>query len=521
MRVVYTVHDTLMSQLPEAGARTALVHGTERVTYDELHGRVNGAAVWLQARGVRRGDRVAIHLRKSVEEVVATFAVAKIGAVFVNISPQRTTRQLRYIVDDCQCEILFTDTRRAIQIAGEGWLDRFRHVVTPAPIEGEPNVVPWDTLPREGEGAGHPRPIDQDLAALLYTSGSTGMPKGVMITHANLVDGTRRVAQYLENTSDDRILGLVPLSAPWGVIQLTTMFLVGGAVVLQPTPFPAEILRTLKAHDVTGMAAFPETWIDMVQLLEAKPTPLPSLRYITSSGGKIPDATLRALPRVFPETGIVLTYGLTEAFRSTYLPPEAYHRKAGSLGKPCPNVDVFLIGSDGHICGPGEQGELIHRGTLVTKGYWNRPEATAEKIRSCEPLRYLIGDEKVHYSGDIVRMDEEGYLWFVGRVEAMIKCSGYRISPTEVEEIIYESGLEGNAVAFGVPDPRLGEVVHVAVRSEGPPVDPDAIMQYCRKHMPAYMFPRKLHVWDEAMPRAATGKVDRLQVIHRSLARDS
>lgn len=303
------------------------------------------------------------------------------------------------------------------------------------------------------------------------------------------------------------------MSAPWGVIQASTMAMVGGSIILQRVAMPSDIVNTVVSKDVTGMAAFPENWVQIVPYLLEAGLMLPGLRYITSSGGRIPHSILEAMPRVFPNARIFLTYGLTEAFRSTYVPPEMFKAKMGSLGRPCPNVDVFVVKSDGTLAGRGEQGELIHRGTLVTRGYWNNPEATAERFRPCPALRDLIGEEPVHYSGDLVRIDEDGYFWFVGRVDALIKCSGYRISPTEVEELVHESGLVTYAVAFGVADEALGQVVHLAVSVDGGAVDTDALMEHCRRHMPSYMVPRRIHGWDGSMPKTETGKIDRPAVI--------
>ncbi|HOF40766.1 MAG TPA: AMP-binding protein [Candidatus Hydrogenedentes bacterium] len=509
---IYTLYDLLEKNLCDRAGQTALVLGGTQVSYGELANRAEALAAWMHERGIRRGDRVAVHLHKSIEEIIVTFAVVRIGAIIVNVSYQRSVPQLEHILHDCQVRLLFTDRRRAMLAEKAGALRAVQEVVVLGRPDGITNATGWDQLPQCGTAPAS-RPVDADLASLHYTSGSTGMPKGVMTTHLNLIDGTHRVADYLHNSAEDRILGLVSLSAPWGLLQVTTMFLRGGTLVLQPVAIPSEIVASINANRVTGLAAFPVSWIEIVAYLQQEPVAMPSLRYITSSGGKIPLPTLEALPRVLPGVDIYLTYGLTEAFRSTVLPPERYQDKMGSLGRPCRNVDVFIVDPAKGICGPGEQGELIHRGTLVTKGYWGDPETTARSFRTCEALRPLIGDEIVHYSGDIVRMDDEGFLWFVERADSVIKCSGYRVSPTEVEDIVQRSGLAHHAVAFGVEDDSLGQVVHVAVSAEGRDVDLAGLMQYCRQHMPTFMVPQKFHVWEGAMPIAGTGKVDRRAVI--------
>lgn len=516
---IFTLYDLIELNRASGSNRIAVVSGESTITYEELARRVDDVAGALWTLGIRRWDRVGIHLPKSVEEIVAAFAVARLGAVAVNVNRQRTVRQLEHIVQDCNVEVLFTDKRRAKEIAGSELHQRLRHVIVPGKPPDARGMLAWDTLP-PGEPPASLRPVDTDLAALLYTSGSTGMPKGVMISHRNFVDGTLRVSEYLENHAEDRILGLVPLSAPWGLIQATTMFLKGGTLVLQPIPMPAEIVSTINRHAVTGMAAFPETWIQMVGYIRESGASVESLRYITSSGGKIPANILASLPECFPAVDIYLTYGLTEAFRSTYVPPPMYAKKMGSLGRPCRNVDVFVVDPDKGLCGPGEQGELLHRGTLVTMGYWRQPEATGQAIRVCDALTPYIGEEKVHYSGDIVWRDEDGYLWFVGRKDAMIKCGGHRISPTEVETVVLESGHADNAVAFGVEDALHGQVVHVAVAADAGELDAEALHRYCAREMPSYMVPQSIHVWTGPMPRTPNGKLDRTKVIRIAKGED-
>ena len=240
----------------------------------------------------------------------------------------------------------------------------------------------------------------------------------------------------------------------------------------------------------------------------------PSLRYITNSGGKIPLRTLKAMPRIFPEVDIFLMYGLTEAFRSTYLPPVLFHSKMGAIGRAIPNTEIFVVDADHGICGPGEQGELIHRGSLISLGYWNNQEATDERIRVNDHLKPIIGDERVLHSGDTVRIDEGGCLWFVGRTDSMIKCSGFRLSPTEVEEILSSHSAVCEAVAYGVDDEELGQVVHAAIAgNNGCPIDTGALHRFCMERMAKYMVPRKLVDWKAAMPRTANGKIDRQLVI--------
>jgi acyl-CoA ligase (AMP-forming) (exosortase A-associated) len=515
--LTFTVHDLLAKNIPANASRIALVSRGQSITYGELADRVESTAAWLHAAGVKRGDRIGIHLPKSVEEVVATFAVARIGAVFVNINYQWTTSQMEFIVKDSGAKVLFTDARRAKVIAELPVASELTHVVVNGEAPKVKNFTSWNTF--ETKKCPIPDPtIDPDLAGLLYTSGSTGKPKGVMFSHRNIILGARIVARYLGNTAEDRVLSLLPLSFDYGLNQITTMFLVGGSVVLQSVSLPAEIVKTVATNDVTGVALVAPSWVQVVRYLEEAPTKFPKLRYVTNSGGKIPLGALEKMPGLFPGVEIFLMYGLTEAFRSTFLPPHLFKSKMGSIGRAIPNTEIFVVDPERGICGPGEQGELLHRGGLISGGYWNNPAATDEKIKVNKHLRPLIGDEKVVHSGDIVRMDEEGYLWFVSRMDTMIKCSGYRLSPTEVEEILSGHQQVLETVAFGVEDEELGQVVHVAVgTSANGDFKLEDLQHFCVKKMPSYMVPKKIYTFAGTMPRTSSGKIDRPTVIKQCL----
>jgi amino acid adenylation domain-containing protein len=499
--------DTLLrrgaARTPE---RPALECGDRVLTYAELERRVEALAGRLRARGVRRGHRVVIHMRKSIAEAAAILAVARAGALFVNLNAQCTPRQVRHVRADCDARALLTDARheRALQQAGL--------LAPPTAADGDVDgaVLRGFAAP---EAPPAPPPFD-DLAALLYTSGSTGLPKGVMVTHANLLRGARCVAGYLHNTAADRILGLLPLSFDYGLNQLLTALRAGATLVLQPVTMPAEIAATLERAAVTGMAGVPRTWVELARTLAAAPRRFPALRYITNSGGAIPRATLRALPRLFPGAAIHLMYGLTEAFRSTTLPPELFETKCGAIGRAVPGEAVYVVHPEGRLCAPGETGELVHRGGLISRGYWGRPDLTARLIRPCPCIADLAEDETVLFSGDRVRADPDGVLWFDGRADQTIKCSGFRISPAEVEDVILESGLADAAVAFGVADDTLGQAVHAAVAPlPGGAFAIAALEAYCRATLPAYMMPAAFHVWRGALPRTPNGKLDRAAVI--------
>jgi acyl-CoA synthetase (AMP-forming)/AMP-acid ligase II len=333
-----------------------------------------------------------------------------------------------------------------------------------------------------------------------------------LISHRYIVAGARSVARFLRLQEVDRLLGVLSYSFDYGLNQLTTMMLTGGTVIHQPVAMASEIIAMAARHSATSIAAVPPIWSQVVRFLDARPTALQSLRRVTNSGGSIPLNILERMPSVFPGVDIVLMYGLTESFRSTFLPPDRFAAKMGAIGKAIPGAEVYVVTPEGGIGGPGEEGELVHRGPLVSLGYWGRPDATAEKIRPCPALSGPIGGEPVVWSGDTVRIDDDGDVWFVARADAMIKTSGFRLSPDEVEDHVCRSGVVEDAVAFGVEDDDLGQVVHVAVTAL-PEADLETLENHCRRIMPHYMFPRRIHLWIGGMPRTASGKLARPEIV--------
>lgn len=508
-------YDLLDKNLKERKHHPAIIERDSSYSYDQINTRVENLAAWMYQRGVRRGDRVGVYLYKSSEEIVAMFAAARLGAVFVNINYQWTLQQFLYVVNDCQVSFVVMDEKRATELAIEEKPEFLHTVLVKGKSPEKKDFFTWKQLDAPPITIDLPC-IDVDLAAILYTSGSTGKPKGVMLTHLNIIQGARSVGKYLKNNMDDRVISVLPFSFDYGLNQLTTMFLVGGTIVLQPVVMPSEIIKSIKQNNVTGFAAVPPTWVGIVRYLRDVPTDLPTLRYITNSGGKIPVNILESMKTVFPTTDVYLMYGLTESFRSSYLPPELFEKKLGSMGRAIPNSELYIINPEKGVCGPGDQGELVHRGSLISKGYWGQEESTSQKIKSCPELKHLIGDEKVVYSGDIIRIDEDGYYWFVSRMDSLIKSTGFRISPQEVEEIVLKYNNVSEAVAFGVDDETFGQLVHVAVSTlNGEPLDQNSFFKYCRENMPHYMIPKVVHHYPEQMPRTGSGKIDVPNVVSR------
>jgi acyl-CoA ligase (AMP-forming) (exosortase A-associated) len=350
--------------------------------------------------------------------------------------------------------------------------------------------------------------LETDPVAILYTSGSTGKPKGVVLSHRNVVVGGSSVAQYLENDSNDRILSLLPLSFDAGFSQLTTAFVAGATIVLLDYLLPNDAVRACERERITGITGVPPLWMQLAQQ-KWPTTATTSLRYFANTGGKMPRDTLQRLRSLFPQAKPYLMYGLTEAFRSTYLPPSEVDARPDSIGKAIPNVEVLVVRPDGSECAPNEPGELVHRGPLVALGYWMDPERTRERYRPAPgQLAGLPQKELAVWSGDTVIRDEDGFLYFVGRQDDMIKTSGYRVSPTEIEEVAFQSKLIIEGVAFGVPHDTLGQAIALVAKAERESANTDALLSFFRARLPAYMVPMHV-IWRDVLPRNPNGKLDR------------
>jgi acyl-CoA ligase (AMP-forming) (exosortase A-associated) len=509
------IHDVIFDSARRTPGAEALVHGAARLDYAALAAAVRGAAGALLGAGIERGERVAVYLEKRVENVAAMFGAALAGVVFVPVNPLLKPEQVAYILADCNVRVLVTSSERLAQLAPVlgGCPDLRSVLVTGAPGKAAApdgvHLYGWDAAQAEPDDAvlRARRPIDADMAAILYTSGSTGRPKGVVLSHRNMVAGACSVADYLALTPADRVLAVLPLSFDYGLSQLTTAFLAGATAVLINHLFARDIVSAVAEERITGLAAVPPLWIQLAAL--AWP-PGCTLRYLTNSGGAMPVETVHALRAALPDAELFLMYGLTEAFRSTYLPPSELARRPDSMGKAIPNAQVLVVRPDGTPCAPDEPGELVHRGALVSLGYWNDPVKTAERFRPApgrNPALPIV--EMAVWSGDTVRMDAEGFLYFVGRSDDMIKVSGYRISPTEVEEAVHATGQVAEAAAFGVPHPALGQAVVLLAVPREPGLSPAALLKECQRRMPAYMVPAHVELRAEAFPRNPNGKFDR------------
>ena len=514
------VHQFITCSAQATPDATALLFKDQSFSYVQLHNRVESVANALLGVGIGPGERVAVYLPKQPEAVFSLFGAAAAGACFVPINPLLKPRQLAHILPHCNVRVLVTSGPRLESLLEilDACPDLHTIVLTEGPLPEGASAPRQKLLSyREFCGAcvGSPTPhrrIDTDMTAILYTSGSTGNPKGVILSHRNMVAGARSVASYLGNSPADRLLAALPLSFDAGLSQLTTAFSVGASVVLMDYLLPRDVVRAVGRYAVTGLAAVPSLW-NQLKDLDWPAEAVQSLRYITNTGGVMPVSTTHVLQQTLPDTLIFLMYGLTESFRSTYLSPEQVRARPDSIGKAIPNAQILVVNEDGVECAPGEPGELVHRGALVSLGYWNDPEKTAERFKPC-PIRppEIPNAELAVWSGDQVMKDEEGYLYFIGRMDEMIKTSGYRVSPTEVEEIAHASGLVAAAVVLGLPHAALGQaILLVATPSEGAPPGAsleEAVLAHCRRELPNFMVPAAI-IARSALPHNQNGKIDR------------
>jgi acyl-CoA ligase (AMP-forming) (exosortase A-associated) len=511
----FLIHHMLRTSAQRHPETEALVHADERLSYADVERRVSGLAHGLRSAGLSRGDRIGIYLDPSVPQALSIFGISKAGGVFVAVNGLLFPKQVAHIANDCGMKGLITSAEKLavlgpmvkeipsleflVVVGGEGPSD------VRQPRHAFEKLIALAPPSRWQEHA-----IEKDLAAILYTSGSTGKPKGVMLSHAQIRAGSAIVSSYLEITSAERILAVLPFSFDAGLNQIMTAFQQAGTCVLLTFVFAREVVKALIEERITGLAGVPTFWSLLAQPSSSlQKHRFPHLRYITNTGGAMPQTVLATLRQALPTTRIFLMYGLTEAFRSTYLPPEELDRRPTSMGKAIPDTEILVINEEGKPCKPGEVGELVHRGPTVSMGYWGQPELTAKVLRPHPFLLPKLGDvERVCYSGDYVKTDEDGYLYFVGRRDAMIKSSGFRISPTEVEEVLFRSGMVRGAAVIGIPDEVLGQSIKAfVVPRDGVALPVDEVLELCAGHMPRHMVPKAIEVLEE-LPKTSSGKVD-------------
>ncbi len=477
------------------------------LSWKDLKSRVGQLASWLQTQlggaEAGQGARVASWAAKGELTCLLPLAAARAGLVHVPINPLLKRAQVAHILADSGAQLLIANAGRIGTLA-DGDLPADCRVF-------EEN----DALTRAG--GFEPMPLSsadpQDVAAILYTSGSTGRPKGVVLSHANMWLGAVSVAHYLGLDADDVVLGVLPLSFDYGQNQLFSTWRAGGCVVPLDYLTPRDVVRACERHGITTLAAVPPLWVQLLGQ-EWSPAAVASMRRMTNSGGALTVDMVRGLRRLFPAARLFPMYGLTEAFRSTFLDPDLVDDHPTSMGRAIPFAEILVIDDHGEPTAAGEEGELVHCGPLVAQGYWQDPARSAERFRPA-PASSHYGGMAV-WSGDRVIRDAGDLLYFVGRRDAMIKSAGNRISPQEVEEVALASGLVAEAVALGVPDERLGQAVHLVVRGAGQP-DADALAAILRTELPNFMQPQVIR-WLDTMPINPNGKIDRTVLLEQAKA---
>ena len=456
----------------------ALTVGGETLTYAELERAVGRIAARL-AHGRAPGDRIASWMGKTRLACLLPLACARAGLVHVPINPVLKRPQAAHILADSGAALLIANRAR-LEALGTAGCDT---IALEAWQDSEVGLPPSKNDPHS-------------LAALFYTSGSTGAPKGVMLSHANLWLGAISVAHYLGLSPADRTLCVLPLAFDYGQSQLLSTWAAGGCAVAFDYLLPNDVKKAVRRHDVTVLAGVPPLWRQLAELDWRGEGD--SLATLTNSGGHLAEPLVRRLRALFPQARLHLMYGLTEAFRSASLDPAQVDSHPDSVGTAIPFAELAILRPDSSKAAADEEGELVHSGSLVAQGYWNDPDRTAQRFR----------DGRV-WSGDRFVRGADGLLRFRGRDDAMIKVSGNRLSPTEVEELALASGLVREAAAFGIPDAALGQAV--ALVAVGDPAQEAALLAYFAANAPAYMTPRRI-VWRGALPTVASGKVDRTRL---------
>ncbi|HQM30221.1 MAG TPA: AMP-binding protein [Syntrophales bacterium] len=494
--------------------KVALICKDARLAYAEINRHANQLAALLRSHGIKRGDRVAIFLDNSVEAVVSIFGTLKADAVFVVLNPLLKAPKLKYILNDCSVKIIISDSSKlnaAVDVLGT--IPGLQSVICTGYEKkvkrgAHRNIVAW----AEAEAlSGSEEPlksanIDMDLAAIIYTSGSTGIPKGVMLTHHNMISAATSITSYLENVPDDIVINVLPLSFDYGLYQVLMAFKFGGTLVLEKSfVYPYEVLKKMVEEKVTGFPGVPTMFAIMLRMNDLKRYDLKSLRYITNTAAALPLKHIRFLRDTFPQAKIYSMYGLTECKRVSFLPPVELDRRPESVGKCMPNMEGWIMGGNGNRLGPSMVGELVVRGPNVMKGYWGDPDGTDEVLKPG-----ILPGEKVLYTGDLFRTDEEGFLYFVGRKDDMIKTRGERVSPKEIENTIYE--LEGvdEVAVITLPDEILGRAIKAfIVPRNGYRLTERNVFSHCKIYLEEFAIP-KYFEFRETLPKNPSGKIDKL-----------
>lgn len=506
------VHKFLEESVERLPEKIFLVLNNQRFTYRRIDEMSNRFARALLAASLKKGDRVAIFLDNSVESVAAIFGTLKAGGIFSSLSPTMKEKKVNYILNDSGASFLVSHWLKWKVVSGAAVnAPSLKGIIMCGEQKGEqaldnPPVTRWEAFlePHDGSRPSVER-IDIDLASIIYTSGSTGDPKGVMMTHLNMASAATSIITYLRNTENDIILNVLPLSFDYGLYQVLMAAKFGGTVVLEKSyAFPYAIVKKILREKVTGFPGVPTIFAMLLKMKDLETFDFSNLRYFSNTGAVLPVHHIKLLRRKFPHVQIFSMYGLTECKRASYLSPEEIDIRPDSVGKGMPNEELFIVDEQGSRLGFGRTGELVVRGSNMMKGYWKAPEETEKRLK---PGKYP--GEKVLFTGDLFRMDEEGYLYFVTRKDDLIKTRGERVSPREIEDVLHSMNGVHEAVVIPVPDELLGSAIKaLLVTDPEKNITEKDVLQYCSENLEVFMVPKFIEFVQE-FSRTSSGKIDR------------
>jgi long-chain acyl-CoA synthetase len=493
--------DFLIKSTLEHPNKIALYYGDKSFTYKEIHGQAVNLAAYLHSNGLKKGDRVLIYIENSPETIISIFATLLAGGAFSVVNQTVKAQKILYIINNCTPKFIITDLSKIDMFAEFKLQQEIPAIIS---VNG-PSVISasFDQIVSKDGQTPNLRIIDLDLAAIIYTSGSTGEPKGVTLTHRNMVSAANSISQYLGSIESDIILCVLPLSFDYGLYQVLLSFLVSGTLVLgRKFGYPYELIEIIQKRKITGLPCVHTMMAILLQLENPETMDLSSVRYITNTGAALPPAYIPRLRALFPNATIFSMYGLTECKRVSYLPPQYLDTKPDSVGIAIPNTEVYVVDDEGNLHERDAIGELVIRGSNVMQGYWNDPEGTAKVLR---PGRYPW--EKVLYSRDLFNIDKEGFLYFLGRRDDIIKVSGVRVSPKEIENVLYQIHDIVEARVIPVPDEILGNAIKAeVVLSDDSQLTVEQILAHCRANLEDIMIPSYI-IFVTSMPKTDSGKI--------------
>ncbi|MDR3609508.1 MAG: class I adenylate-forming enzyme family protein [Ignavibacteriaceae bacterium] len=511
------LHNFLIDTAEKYNSKEALVFGSHRMTYGELNDRSTQFANSLIELGIQRHDRVIIFLDNSIESIISIWGILKTGAVFIVLNGSIKPNKLEYIIKDSGATIIIADLQK-YDVVNSALLNKINGIkvilvganfadisVSISNFYFEDLISQQNISLSKKLSIQFDKIIDYDLATLIYTSGSTGEPKGVISSHFNMISAARSIIEYLENDNNDIILEVLPLSFDYGLYQMLMSTMFGGTLILETSfMFPIKIIELIENEKVTGFPIVPTIISLLLKMKDIENYKLNSLRYISNTGAAFPVPHIQKFNKIFPHIKIYSMFGLTECKRIAYLPPEEISKRPASVGKAIPNCEVFIMDESGKEVSAGEVGELVVRGSNVMRGYWNAPELTEKVYR-----KGIYQGETLLYTGDLFRKDDDGFLYFLGRKDDMIKSKGERISPKEIENILCSINGVAESAVIGVPDEILGQAIKAfIVIKDGWKIETNDILFYCSKNMESFMVPKHIEFVKE-LPKSPNGKIDK------------